>query len=531
MRILFKNPLICDGTGNTPYVSDVLIQDGKIEKIGKNLNCQSDLSIDAQNKILSPGFIDTHRHFDFEILRNEDFGKLELAQGITTAVTGNCGLTPYPNSPKNKAELFDFLKPCLGNAYKGYEFETIDEYFLILEKMQHYINSGYLVGTGAVKTCVKGFEKSPFTKKELELASKLLCNSLEAGALGISAGVMYPPECYSTRQEFIDFLKPAAKYNKIMSVHVRGEGNSVVSSVKEICDIAKRSGLRLNISHLKATGKRNWNSKVHEAIEFINEERAKGTQISADVYPYIAGSTTLLTLLPPDFLETETKDTISKLETKKGRDELRVLIQKEYKDWDNMVSSIGWDRVIINGVDTDKNKRVQGKSVTQICSEFGYSDPIDAISELLIEENGNISAILMSMCKEDLDAVIALDYTAIISDSLYSGTENPHPRVYGSFSKTIKEYVVDRKILSVEKAIHKMTYMPAYRYGLDDRGIIKEGKAADLALFELNNIRDFADYSTPKLISKGIDVLLINGELIYTDERYIAKKGEIIKKR
>lgn len=522
-----KGALVYDGTGKKPCYEDILLNGDKISEVAPNINISCE-EIDASGFIATPGFVDVHRHLDFNAFTNEKFGELELLQGICTSIGGNCGLAPFPSSKESQGEVYSFLQPCLGKN-GGYFFSSAQEYFSALEKKGTTINVGMLAATGAIKAAVKGFSNSPYTTKELSNAQALLCQTLEAGAVGISCGIMYSPECYTSTDEYVSFLSPAAKYGRILTSHIRGEGDGLLSSLMEIIDIAKRSGLPLNISHFKAVGKRNWKNTIFKAIELIEKERASGFPISADFYPFTGGATTLMSLIPPSFNEETTEKTIKKLETISGRDELKNQLSIVHNGWDNMVLDIGWDRIIISGVTKQENKKYCLKSIKTICEEYNFSSEIDFISWILCEEKGQVSIIVMSMHEDDLMQIAALPYTALISDALYGAMDTPHPRLFSSFPKFIKDFVLEKKLLPLEVAINKMTAMPAARFSMQNKGNLTKGADADILLFKPECLGANATFATPNLPASGMNTIILGGKIALKNDVVNHGLGKVIR--
>lgn len=526
-----KNALICDGTGAPAFSGNILVENGTIAAVGA-VEAQAEQVIDAHGMVATPGFVDVHRHLDFNVLTNPDFGDLELAQGVTTGVGGNCGLAPYPCCAQVQREVYDFIRPCLGACGEDEPlFETVEQYLQAVRKRAPAINVGVLAATGAVKAAVKGFSKTPYTLAEMEQAQRVLCDALAQGALGISCGIMYTPECYSSREEFIRLLTPAAKYGRVLTSHMRGEGDSLVESVAEVIDIAKRAGLALNISHFKSVGKQNWRREIYKAIELIENERAAGNPVTADFYPYTGGSTTLLSLVPPCFMEEAAEKTLGKLETAAGRAQFKTELYKAHPGWDNMVLDIGWERIVISGVTLAESREYQGKSIAAICSAGHWDDPADFVAQLLVRERGQVSIIVMSMCEEDLDTIAQLPYTALISDSLYGTMENPHPRLFASFPKLLRAYVREKKLLTLEQAVHKMTAMPAARFAMPQKGVLRPGADADINLFALADICDKADFETPNLLAQGMHSVIVRGGVALRQGVRYERRGTVVTAR
>lgn len=529
MRTLIKNGLIFDGSGNSPYRKNILIEDNRISAITQQ-DLDTEQVLDATGLIVTPGFIDTHRHCDIDALYNPEFGAIEMAQGLTTVIGGNCGLAPIPAPAPYRKEIYDFIEPCLGIAPQQMKIEHFGEYLLELERTKLPLHVGSYIGIGTLKAAMKGYGKSRFTTDELERAKAYVREGLEAGAVGLSMGIMYQPECYSSRDEMIELILAAAPYGRPLTCHIRGEGDNLISSVEEVIAISRKAGIPLNISHFKATGIKNWGTKIHQAIELIEAARNQGQDVTVDFYPYCGGSTTLISLLPPSIMEESIERTVQKLSSVSQKAVLRNEVYREHPGWDNMVTAIGWERIILSSVKKENNKQFSGKSIKEAAKLAGYEEPCDFMCDLLIDEEGKVGIIVLSMSQEDVDTVAKLPYSMVISDSLYGVSDCPHPRLYGSFPKIIREYVRERHILSMEDAIRKMTLLPAKRLSLKDRGLLKEGYLADINLIQEDKLTDFAVYDNPRKLCTGVQVIMIDGKIAYSDDTIVSRKyGSVIK--
>lgn len=527
MKTLITGGMLYDGTGAPPLQSCLLIEDGKIAEIGQIPPQAADTVLDAAGMAVTPGFIDSHRHADLAALADPDFGTLELAQGITTCLTGNCGLAPFPSSPKTFAGVLDFIEPCLGKAPEGLRPGSFSDYLQQLEHRALPLNVGGLAATGAVKAAIKGYEKTPFSPQEMEDARQLLQHALECGAFGLSAGIMYTPECYSSSGEFIRLLCAASPFSRPMSCHIRGEGDSLLASIKEALSLAAGANLPLNISHFKSVGCRNWREQIYRAIEAIEAARNRGQDVTVDFYPYTGGSTTLLTLIPPSLTGSTAEETLRALSAPDGAEKLRKDLLRDWPGWDNMVGSIGWERVIISSVNEPGHKPLQGKSVTEICRESGEEEAA-FICRLLADERGKVGVVLMSMDPADVDAVARLPYSMVISDSLYGAPDCPHPRLYGSFGRIFRDMVRERGILSFEQAVHKMTGMTAERFHLTGRGFLRPGYAADINIFDPELFGDRGDYSRPKQLCQGMQTVLVGGHIVWNSQGRTEKNSGMV---
>ncbi len=513
------NAMIVDGTGAEPFLGGIEIREGRITRVfrGTSRDPGEDV-IDARGLFLTPGFVDIHRHHDIAAMYDPSFGDLELAQGITTAVAGNCGLAPFPNADRTRQAQFDYIEPCLGRMDPQVEEHLLSEYMDRLDERKLPLNVAFLTGAGACATAAMGYENRPFTAEERAQAVDYIKDAMEHGALGMSFGIMYLPECYLAREDMVAMARECGAWGGMVSCHIRGEGDSLVESVKEIISICKEAGVPLNISHFKATGVRNWNKGILEAIEIIEQARAEGQIVTCDAYPYTGGATTALSLIPPSVIEGKE---LAFLGTPEGIKKLEEEIYRKQPGWDNMVESIGWERVVIGSVTLEKNRIYAGRSVADIARDLGFDDPCQWFGPLVAEEEGKVGITIFSMDQQDVDRVLSLPYAALISDSLYGGGDNPHPRLYGAFPRFIREYVRERKVLSLAEAIRKMTSMPAERVGLQDRGVVDVGYAADLNLFDPEKITDRATFTDSRQLSEGIALTLVGGEIAAKNSRRV----------
>ena len=527
---LIKNGLIVDGSGGLPYNGNLLIKDNKIEKVSKNdIFGSFDNVIDAKGKLVTPGFIDIHRHCDAKPLNSNDFADCMLLQGITSTVVGNCGIsmTPAPKNLDAAREMYTFHEPVLGPIEAGL-VTTYDDYLNALEKVPLPLNFASMIGFGSLKISIKGFSDKPFTQDEIKEAYDVIDKAMQSGASGVSVGIMYIPECYTSTDEYAQILKAVGKHNSVVTAHIRGEGDSMVKSVEEIIEIGRKAGCAIEISHFKSCGMKNWRKDIYKAIGLINEARAKGQDVGCDFYPYEGGSTSLTTMVPLAFVAGDMKKALKKMGTKEGVEEFRNMSRREYADWDNFAITLGWDRILISGVSKEHNRKFINKNVEQCAKEFGYQDVEDFVCSLLHDEDGNVAIINMSMCQDDIDTVAKLPYSIIISDAIYAQTDTPHPRMYGAFPKAIREYVCERGILPLETVIAKMTDMSAKRMNIANRGLLAEGYFADVNIFDLHSIKDNATFAEPTKLASGIDKCFVNGVLAVDDGKVVSRDAGVV---
>ena len=381
-----------------------------------------------------------------------------------------------------------------------------------------------MIGTGSVRISLKGFSPAPFTKEELQKAEAMIEEALELGAPGVSCGIMYIPECYTTFEEYTAMLRPLAKYNRPLTAHIRGEGDGLVESVAEVIAIARTVGCPLQISHFKSCGMQNWGREIYRAIEKIEAARAEGMDVTCDFYPYCGGSTMLTTMLPPVLCTEGVETACAALGTAQGVEDFRRAACRTYADWDNYAVTLGWDRILINTVSRKENRQFLGLSVADAAGRFGFADAQALAAHLMHTEGNRCGIINLSMDQADVDAVAKLPYSMLISDALYAETDTPHPRLLGAFPRFLREYAFERRVVPPETAVRKMTAMPAERFGFPDRGYIRPGYRADLLLFDPAAFTDNADFTGRSEMASGLSLCMIGGETVVREDRLTGRK-------
>jgi N-acyl-D-amino-acid deacylase len=529
-RIFIYSGTLIDGTGAPPRQGDLLVEEGILRVVGAAPaeNQSGTEHIDASGKIVCPGFIDLHRHCDTAVF-GEDFGFIELSQGITSCLAGNCGMSPVPNRPAFRTQLQNYLQPCLGLPGKE-TFTTHSEYLAKLQSVPIPLNMGFFAGMGAIRIAAKGFGAEPFSPAEMEKARALLEEALDAGAFGMSIGLMYVPELYSSEEEIAALASVMRGGRGILCAHMRYETEKLLSAVQEVISIAKQAEVPLEISHFKAAGFKAWGRILRETIELIEAERAKGMDITVDFYPYDCGSSTMMQMIPPGYLSMGLDEAISGLNNPANVQKMRRLLEEGENGWDNLSKTIGWDRTIISSVTLKENEKFLGKTVAACVNEFRYVDEVDFVAQLMYSERGKVAIINQSMSQEDIDTIARLPYSSLISDALYGDMKRPHPRLTGAFPRFLRNFVQERKILKLETAIRKMTALPARRLGLENRGLLKPGCKADILVFDPAQFRDTSTFPAPTGTAAGLDYGFINGEKVFDKGRLLRRDaGEILR--
>lgn len=513
--LLVTNAMICDGLGGKPYRGSLLVRNGRIAAVGAVPSApeHAQQTLDAAGITLCPGFIDLHRHCDFAALR-PDFGALELAQGITTAVCGPCGMSAFPSPQRHEIQkqYAEFLRPCLGVSPFSAGFAALPAYAAAVRRAGLPLNLGSLIGAGAVQTAVNGFSSDPLSPHGLAQAQGLISDALDAGALGMSMGIMYVPECYLPRRQRLALLKPL-RGRGTLYCHIRGEGDLLVDSVQEVIDLAREAEVSLQISHFKAVGIRNWGGGLLRAIERIEAARVYGQDVTVDFYPYTGGSTTLFSLVPPLFMKHGSEQALARFATKEGRAELNTALASPHPGWDNMVEAIGPERIVLSS--SCAHSGLEGQTLAAICQTLGEKDLGSCIGRLLVESDGQAGIILMSMHPDDLYTIARLPYSMLISDSLYAEGGRPHPRLYGSFPRFLQDFCGSHGPFPFEKGIKKLTSLPARRAGLTGRGSLAPGGAADFILFDPQALQSSATFAQPAQPAQGLSAAFVAGKQVW----------------
>jgi N-acyl-D-amino-acid deacylase len=462
----------------------------------------------VQGCVISPGFIDGHCHSDLMVLDNPR-SEIKLRQGVTTEVLGNCGIAVAPFTRENLDLLRSYVEPVLGKTEREWSWDTVGQYMDTLLQARPSENVATYVGHGTLRIAVMGFDDRPASSNELDSMKHLLEEGLLAGAIGLSLGLMYAPGSYTSREELVELCSVLPKYEGLLAAHIRGEGNSLIPSIEEVIWIAERSGVPLQISHLKAAGRSNWGSVIH-AMELVEEARSRELDVTCDVYPYTAGSTSLTTLLPPWTLEGGISRTLERLSDPDSRKRISEELGREEDEWDNLVASTGWDSVYISSLGEGYDAGLEGKNVAEISESRGV-DPAECMMDLLLEQDGKVTIVFFHMADADVEQVLKWDNSLIASDSLHDRAHKPHPRLYGTFPRVLSKYVREENLLTLEEAVRKMTSFPARRFKLDGRGLLAPGYTADMVVFDPDTISERATYDEPKRSPQGIYHVLVNG--------------------
>ncbi len=496
--VLIKNGRIVDGTGNAWYYGDVAVQNGRIAAIGKLDKATATRTIDAKGLVVAPGFIDVHTHIEGDELVTPTADNF-IHDGVTTVVTGNCG----------------------GSSL------DIPKYFARLDSVRTSLNIASLIGHNTVRRAVMGDAQRNPTPAELAQMEQLVERAMQAGAVGLSTGLIYVPGTYSETPEVVALAKAAAKYGGVYSSHIRSEGDGVAEAVSEAIAIGRGADIPVQISHFKVTYKPNWGRSV-ETLALVENARKEGQDVTVDQYPYVASSTTLDTTVPTwafsggrDSLRARLADPMMR---RKIKMEMTDGLKKKQLD------SYSYAQVARYAPDTAYN----GKNISEINLLKGRkAKPADEAETILemVEATNRTQMVFFSMDEKDLTRIMQSPYTMVASDAGIAqfGSGMPHPRAYGTNARVLGRYVRDQKVIRLEEAIRRMTSMPAQKFNLRDRGLLLLGMAADIVVFSEATVGDAAEFAKPHAYSLGFKYVLVNGEVTVSEGKHTgARNGETL---
>ncbi len=535
--ILIENGKIVDGAGNPWFFADVAVKDGKIENVSKKLGSEAEKVIDATGLVVCPGFIDAHSHGDFNSLVYRDMENV-VHQGITTVVAGQCGSSLAPLSDEIRGERQREVDARLPNGIElKLTWTSFDEYLREEEKEGLGANVAHLVGHGAIRAAGMGLEERDPTPKELENMKGLTAEAMEAGAYGLSTGLIYPPGIYAETPEIIALAKVAAEYGGVYDSHIRGEGKTLMKALDEALEIGEKAGIPVQISHHKVASKSIW-GKSRETMKMFEDARTHGVDVTVDQYPYKAGSTSLMTLLPPWVHSGGNAAALERLRDPVQRERMRLEIEEGIPGWENFAGELGWENVYVTSVKTDENKAVEGMNMVEVKEHRGAPDEFTALYELLLEEEGVAGMVIFYGDEDDVKRIMRHPLQMVGTDAGCCNVEGPfrrgkpHPRHYGTYPRILGRYVREEKTLRLEEAVRKMTSFPAQRFGLLGRGILRPGMWADITVFNPETVIDKSTYKEPHRFPVGIDYVIVNGMITIGKGSYMeAHSGKTLRKR
>jgi len=514
--LLLRNGLVVDGSGAEGFRADVGIRGGKIIRVGDLSKAGAKRTIDVSGLVVAPGFVDMHNHSDMTLLKEPRCQSM-IRQGVTTMVLGEGG-SAGPVKPGEQ------------------EWTSLGGYFDLVEKKGVAANICSYVGQTQVWTYVKGHALEPATAAEIEAMKREIDRAMREGAMGLSTSLLMPPSSLVTTAQLVDLAKAAAGHGGIYSTHIRDEGMGVFRAIEEAIHVGKEARIRVDLIHLKIADQKLW-GQMKEIISMVNTARAEGHDIRAHVYPYTAGQNNLRSIIPPWAHDGGNEAMLGRLRDPAQRERMKKDILNGLPGWYNHYLAVGgdWGRMLLVGLSHASNTRFVGKRMSELLAARG-GDPVEVLFDVLLEEGGSVRTVFFHHQEEDMLFALKQPYvsvgsdgSAISKDGAYSRM-HPHPRWYGTFPRVLGRYVRDQGVLTLPEAVRKMTSMNAEKINIRDRGLIREGFWADVAIFDPEEVIDRATFDNPHQYPKGISYVIVNGIVVLDDGKHTgALPGRVIR--
>jgi N-acyl-D-amino-acid deacylase len=512
--LLIRNGDVLDGTGAEAARTDIGIRGERIEAVGDLSQAEARTVIDAAGRIVCPGFIDVHSHSDAYLLI-EPRASSKVFQGITTEVCGNCGASAAPRLGGAQLPSDWQDKPFPGT------WSTVAEYRTLFEQAQPAVNEALLIGHNTLHRGICGYDPRGASPDELKTMCRALEQALDEGGCGMSTGLIYPPASAVPREEIAALARVCALKNKLYTSHMRSEGRQLLEAIDEALDIGRRSGARVQISHLKTSGKANWH-KLDAALGKIESAIAEGLEVAADRYPYTAAQTDLDIVLPDWALHGGSEAELARLRDPGTRSKIRDEILKERGEF-------GFSSVMIGSTNHPDCHTFKGMTLVAAAERLGM-EPVDALLFIIEKDELRTGGIFFGMSEENMWRILAQPWVMVGCDASLRApdgilsTDHPHPRAYGSFTRLLRA-ALDGQTVPLPEMIRKMTSLAASQFRLKDRGVLKKGAFADVAVFDPERVREKTTYQEPHQLSEGVDALFVNGTVTIQDGRLTGNHG------
>ncbi len=521
--IVLRNGTVIDGTGTPSRPGDVAVSRGRIAAVGR-VTGRGKVEVDCRGLFIAPGFIDIHSHSDFTIFR-EPRAVNYVAQGVTLIVSGNCGTSGAPLDPEDPETAALLTTHDLREVVT---WSTFVEYMEALDRLPKAVNVATLVGFGNVRAVVMGYGASRPSRADLEAMKGHVREAMEAGAFGLSTGLIYVPQVFAGFEEVLEVAKAAGDYGGLYATHLRNESERLIDAVIEAVRVGQASGLRVQISHHKVAGRRNW-GLVRTALELEEYYRRLGVEVTCDVYPYTAGATGLSALFPSWTQRRGREGFLRLLQDPEARERIKADLSRPSPDWENLLYNGGFEGVVFSH--SKVFPEYLGLSLAEVARRRA-KDPLEVVLEL-VAEDFDAGVIIHSMSDDDMRYVLRHRLSMVADDGsvVRPGEGCPHPRAYGAFTRVLATYARDEGLLTLEEAVHKMTGLPAWKLGLEDRGLVRAGVKADLAVFDLWRLGSASEFGDPHHLAEGMVHVLVNGDFVVRDGRPTGEMpGEVVRR-
>jgi len=525
--VIIKGGTVYDGTGRAPVRADVAIKGDRIVAIGNLSRAAAPTIVDAKGLAVAPGFINMLAHSESSLIVDPR-SLSEIKQGVTTQIFGELSMGPLNDQMKQR------FRDQQGDVKFDIEWTTLAEYLQYLEKHGISQNVASFIGAATIREYVIGLEDKPPTPAQLDQMRELVRREMEAGALGITTALIYPPAFFAKTDELIELCKVAAKYQGKYTVHMRSEGNQLIEAVQETIRISREAGLPAEIYHLKASGQSNW-PKMDQVIKMIEDARRQGVKITADIYTYPAGGTGLDASMPPWVFDGGREAAYKRLQDPAIRKKIAAAVRTPTDEWENLYLLAGSpDRILLASFRSDKLKPLTGKTLAEAARLRG-EDPVETIMNLVLEDRSRIGTIYFLMSEDNIKKQIRQPWVSFGSDAASIAPEgnflksSAHPRAYGNFARLLGKYVREEKVISLSEAVRRLSGLPATNLGLDHRGFLQPGMFADVVVFDPQTIADRATFENPHQLAVGVQDVFVNGvQVLKGGEHTGAKPGKAL---